>query len=1248
MWEYAGYANHPLAYNAVACAMRQQVGEYVQPSPTTNALILSGFAVGQGQAVRVVPDLTAYSKDAGTHGDAWIGQFTEWLVGNRKGMAVPPSEREARAAWAAALVEAANDGNALKVGGLFSLTGVWVRNTEQPRDELGRWTSTGSRAKGQVWSTFGVYGTVSFKADDSGKLYGEHGSEAVVVNPHLGGGKPKGLNFKAADDVTETHHLVAHELVHKAYSEDSELGREMMGRLQKVNAQYGSSVSMYGAVAGGFENLIELGAAYSHSPEQLKSYSQEMYDIADEWAKRVRKLTGNWNPLQARDKNGRWTKVPNPGKVTVLKQLGGSTGAKLVQDEQGRKWVMKTGPSKDALVNESMADEAYRRLGMTVPEGGLHVGPNGEVTKFTKFIEGGKTLGEWEKGKTPEQIAEVHDEIRRGFLADAMMGNWDVVGMSKDNIMVGPDGKVYRVDNGGALAYRAQGAKKPEAQFTDKVQELGTMLDHSKNPSTAAMFAGLTPTQMLEQVAALDSVDHKKFLAAFDSDPALKAKMEARLADLGKQVAAMPGNAVPAGGKFALPDDPMKQVGQKPVGMFAGVQAKDIPGWAHLHGKGEQEVSYGAVLYRKNPDTGETEVLLRKPTGNFDGYHWTFPKGSHDQADPLATAKKEVLEEMGHEFNPTGHIQETFKSPGGKENAYFIGQVTGGHDITKMDGETEAMKWTPVAHAVTLIGRGTNAEGVTRDLKVLEAFAKQQGVSLTPSSSTPKPAAPLPVGAKVVDPLHTAGGLHAHLKNKGITDLALKKLAYMNPNGIQGGVVYSPKSSKDQLAKLLPPGTVIKSKSISEADIKDYKVPDAPKVGATAVPAGPTSPPTIKIPDSVTAPVKAKQAAAAAAKAAPPGVKVVGFNQTFTKGSAEHTLQTMFSKIHSTMSEAEVKAEVASVVQSLDPADKGKLKAFLGIAPGQQGTNEAAYQSLIASAGFKPTASGGTAQQYSPPPPPTPTATGKKKAAGTAGSGTKPSTGKQAGGTFVQPKKTMSIDGVHVVTHADEGAKASAHPINAVPISVFAGHAFHQVDEGSLPDFSAKLPPISSNSKVKLPTNKEYVDNAVQAKWHASLTKAESSAVASWKGNSTGVRQAIYDAVKSGKPLSGNGLEIIKAIQKAPPQPGVYYRGLHGSFATNLVAEAKKALASGNEAWMYDVAPHGMSTNPGMASAFSYNHTVLRIVSKSARSLRGIHNYDGEDEILGVPGARYRVKAIHEQVHFDGDTHKYVIDMEEI
>lgn len=52
-------------------------------------------------------------------------------------------------------------------------------------------------------------------------------------------------------------------------------------------------------------------------------------------------------------------------------------------------------------------------------------------------------------------------DVGRHYMADALLGNWDVAGMHDDNVLWRPDGAAVRIDQGGTLEFRAMGAKKP-------------------------------------------------------------------------------------------------------------------------------------------------------------------------------------------------------------------------------------------------------------------------------------------------------------------------------------------------------------------------------------------------------------------------------------------------------------------------------------------------------------------------------------------------------------------------------------------------------------------------------------------------------------------------------------------------------------------------------------------------------------------------------------------------------------------
>ncbi len=227
--------------------------------------------------------------------------------------------------------------------------------------------------------------------------------------------------------------------------------------------------------------------------------------------------------------------LPHPSHVTVIKTLGGSTGAQLVEDQHGVKWVMKQNHGNPGhLHNEVQADEAYRALGVPVPHSGIVHGPNGPV-KFSRFHEG-QTLAEWQVGKTEDQRKLMHAKIAEHLAADAVLANWDVIGLQKDNILVTKDGTPLRIDNGGALTYRAQGSLKGSL-FGPNVGEWESLRQSSKNQSAKDVFGHVTDEMMALRSKIL--LQKKDALLASITDPGTKAIIAQRLGSLESKAAAV-------------------------------------------------------------------------------------------------------------------------------------------------------------------------------------------------------------------------------------------------------------------------------------------------------------------------------------------------------------------------------------------------------------------------------------------------------------------------------------------------------------------------------------------------------------------------------------------------------------------------------------------------------------------------------------------------------------------------------------
>lgn len=249
--------------------------------------------------------------------------------------------------------------------------------------------------------------------------------------------------------------------------------------------------------------------------------------------------------------NGHWHKVEPAAPISVAKsklgdhvsvmdswpqtgpQEGSNPGGKF-KDKGGQEWYCKFPADAEMVRSEFLAAKFYQMLGVAVPTLKL-VEKDGKLGIASKWVDGLKKGG-------ADQLAAAKG-AHEAFAIDAWLGNWDVVGMSNDNLKLNKDGSAIRVDVGGSLNYRAMGSKKG-ADFGDNVVELKTMKDHSKNDKSAPVFAGATPAAMAWGGAQLNKLKPSQIeelckIAGPGTDAekaALAKKLIARRADVLKQM----------------------------------------------------------------------------------------------------------------------------------------------------------------------------------------------------------------------------------------------------------------------------------------------------------------------------------------------------------------------------------------------------------------------------------------------------------------------------------------------------------------------------------------------------------------------------------------------------------------------------------------------------------------------------------------------------------------------------------------
>jgi uncharacterized HAD superfamily protein len=144
------------------------------------------------------------------------------------------------------------------------------------------------------------------------------------------------------------------------------------------------------------------------------------------------------------------------------------------------------------------------------------------------------------------------------WATDALLSHWDAVGLAHDNMALNAAGGVSRIDTGGAMEFRAQGATKDNWSVTGAWQEPYTMRGiGGNNPAAKNVFGRMTNQQASEALGKLragisqDSLrtlrqlwhDQGMSKAANDKNMAVIVERLNRIPEMQKALMASPGTA---------------------------------------------------------------------------------------------------------------------------------------------------------------------------------------------------------------------------------------------------------------------------------------------------------------------------------------------------------------------------------------------------------------------------------------------------------------------------------------------------------------------------------------------------------------------------------------------------------------------------------------------------------------------------------------------------------------------------------
>jgi hypothetical protein len=196
----------------------------------------------------------------------------------------------------------------------------------------------------------------------------------------------------------------------------------------------------------------------------------------------------------------------------VTFNLEGDRTTHIVEDLKGQQFILRQAKVGSLLSEHSIAN-AYRVLGVAVPEAALYIDING-LNLLLRGIEGNPTailsthvkgikISQYLDPSNPlytERLKEVQELAKKGFVADCLLGNWEP---SKNMIIDVESKKIWRTRHSSGLAYKTFNERKSLQMCTSKIQEFQILRDPKINPFTAQLFATVTDEEIIQQIDTL-------------------------------------------------------------------------------------------------------------------------------------------------------------------------------------------------------------------------------------------------------------------------------------------------------------------------------------------------------------------------------------------------------------------------------------------------------------------------------------------------------------------------------------------------------------------------------------------------------------------------------------------------------------------------------------------------------------------------------------------------------------------------
>jgi hypothetical protein len=204
----------------------------------------------------------------------------------------------------------------------------------------------------------------------------------------------------------------------------------------------------------------------------------------------------------------------------------------------------------------------------------------------------------------------------------------------------------------------------------------------------------------------------------------------------------------------------------------------------------------------------------------------------------------------------------------------------------------------------------------------------------------------------------------------------------------------------------------------------------------------------------------------------------------------------------------------------------------------------------------------------------------------------------------------------------------------------------------------AKSAPVSKSTSIAKKTTDPFTgttglelggESAVSASlkastrsWEKTIEPSQMAALTAW---ADGQYRQMRKRIASGNP-SASDKKLLATLENAPKFEGTVYRGFKSQGAGKEILAQVRATGVGG-VWS-DKSPHSTSRSPSVATGFSGNGMLMAIRSKTGRRIETVSSHKSEKEIVGMPGAKYKITKLVENVRVNGSKQALYVELEEI